>query len=310
MEKTLKVIYAPLGAEERERGLMLLREKGFAAELCETDADELKGIKELTDRRCFGAAIDRGERLNADLLLVIAADGKRVAAAIGEERGYTILGGGDLGALLTEYLLIREKETLAPKSKILRTVFTHDLGAVIAGRHGAAAEICGMDGDDLALAFEEDPDAVFAYDEGGSFLFDRGEREEIGLCAAARICEMAAYYKERGFALRDILRSLRHRCGYFLSAEDRVACGSLADAEPLFERLRKNADLFAAERGELRSEGAFLLRYEFHNGSRIFVTYDPAGKAARFLYRVKAKDLRGANALLTAYSDALFDLTE
>ena len=310
MEKTVKVIYAPLGAEERERGLMLLREKGFAAELCETDADALSEVGKGTDRRCFDAAMEQGERVDADLLLVLAADGKGVSAAIREARGYAILGGGDLGALLTEYLLIREKASLSVGSKILRTTFTHELGAVIAGRHGVSAEVVSADRDDLAAALETDPDAVFAYDESGVFLFDPDRREEIGFSAALLICEMAAYYKEQGFALYEILRSLRHRCGYFLSAEDRVTCGSLADAEELFDRLRQNADLFALERGELREESDFLLRYDFHNGTRIFVTYDPEEKAARFLYRVKAKDLRGTNALLTAYSDMLFDLTE
>ncbi|MBQ1252149.1 MAG: hypothetical protein IIY02_04455 [Firmicutes bacterium] len=308
MEKTLKVIYIPLCAEAGERGSALLREKEFDAELCEGDVDALRGIQNLTDRRCFETAISRGEQVNADLLL--AEDGTRVVAAIREARGYAILGGGDLGALLTEYLLIREKKSLSANSKILRTTFTHDLGAVIAERHGISAEIVPMDGDDLALAFEKDPDAVFAYDESGIFLFDPDRREEIGLSAVVFICEMADHYKKQGFELHEILRSLRHRCGYFLAAEDRIACRSLGAAEELFDRLRKNADLFASERGELREESGFLLCYDFHNGSRIFVTYDPEGKAARFLYRVKAKDLRGANALLTAYSDMLFDLAE
>ena len=68
MEKTLKVIYIPLCAEAGERGSALLREKGFAAELCEGDVDALSEVCDLTDRRCLESAMMQGDRFDADLL--------------------------------------------------------------------------------------------------------------------------------------------------------------------------------------------------------------------------------------------------
>jgi phosphoglucomutase len=136
--------------------------------------------------------------------------------------GYTHLTGNQVGALLLEYILGRlaEREAIPPGGVMVKTIVTGDLGRKVAASYGVETveTLTGFKfiGEKIK-EFEESGARrfIFGYEESYGYLAGTFARDKDAVGAAFLVAEMAAYYKERGRNLLQVLEDLSRRHGYF-----------------------------------------------------------------------------------------------
>lgn len=327
----LNVVYTPLHGAGLVPVTFVLKTKGYAVDVVAEQADpdgDFPTVKKPNpeERDALVPAIRRAGEIGADLVLGTDPDSDRVGIAVSDEGGYKLLNGNQIGALLVNYLLIRRKERLKKNSVILKSIVTNDFGAEIARRNGVnvVETLTGFKyiGEAITAYEESDEyDFLMGYEESYGFLIGKHARDKDAVVTSMLICEMAAYYKEQGYSLYDILKSLHHRYGYYLDAVDSVTYPGSAGKERMKEimgSLRKATDLFGEEdvtvldfqNGIDGLPPADVLKYVFSDGSWAAVRPSGTEPKLKIYYSVKGKNERAATARLMQYSDILLSATE
>ncbi len=173
-------------------------------------------------REAFGCALELAKTVRPDLLLATDPDCDRVGIAVRDGDGYTLMTGNEVGCLLLEYILSRRSAdgTLPHDPVVVKTIVTSDLAARIAEKYGCRVieVLTGFKyiGEQIGLlekAGEEDR-YVFGFEESYGYLAGTYVRDKDAVVSSMLICEMTAYYKEKGRTLLDVLHSLyrEHGC--------------------------------------------------------------------------------------------------
>lgn len=171
----------------------------------------------------FELAMKQGTRTNADILITVDPDGDRVGVAVKGQDDYVLLTGNQTGAILIEYLLtqLKDKGIMPANGRVFKTIVTSDLGRVIAEFHGASSE-------DVLTGFKfigekihhyqqtKEYKFLFGYEESYGYLIKPFARDKDAVQTVLAITEAAAYYKEQGRTLLDVLAELYERHGYYL----------------------------------------------------------------------------------------------
>ncbi|MFJ8066804.1 phospho-sugar mutase [Psychrobacillus sp. NPDC096426] len=175
------------------------------------------------EQSAFEYAIQYGEKYDADILVAADPDGDRVGLAVKTAEGYKLLSGNQTGAILIEYLLTQRKDkgTMPANGRVFKTIVTSDLGRVIAEYHGASTEdvLTGFKfiGEKIKQYEEtKEYEFLFGYEESYGYLVKSFARDKDAIQSVLAIVEAAAYYKEKGMTLVDVLNTLYERHGYYL----------------------------------------------------------------------------------------------
>ncbi len=171
-------------------------------------------------KEVFTLAIDLAEEVGADLILGTDPDGDRVGVVNKNKDGeYVVFTGNQTGALLVNYMLETRKE-LKGDLAIIKSIVTSEMGTVIAKDHGAEMvdvltgfKYIGEHITDWAKTGEKT--FVLGFEESYGYLTGEYARDKDAVVASALICEMAAYYKEKGMTLYDALEELYKKYGYY-----------------------------------------------------------------------------------------------
>ncbi|HHX86908.1 MAG TPA: phospho-sugar mutase, partial [Firmicutes bacterium] len=182
-------------------------------------------------------------RKQAELVIATDPDGDRVGCAVRNPRGdYEQLTGNQIGALLLDYILgrLNEQGKLPSNGIMIKTIVTGDLGKKIADDYGVKTmeTLTGFKyiGEKINQ-FEQtgEYNFLFGYEESYGFLAGTFGRDKDAIGAAYLIAEMAAYYKQQGKNLLQVLDHLFRKHGFF--REDLVSIGlqDMSEAEKLME---------------------------------------------------------------------------
>lgn len=88
------------------------------------------------EKDALNMALEQAKRANADLVIGTDPDCDRVGVGVLHNGEYTLLTGNQTGALLVDFYLKFKKQSLNPKSTLVKTIVTNDLGAEIARKNG------------------------------------------------------------------------------------------------------------------------------------------------------------------------------
>ena len=135
-----------------------------------------------------------------------------------------LLTGNQTGAILIHYILSQKKAhgTLPAKGKVFNTIVTSDMGAAIARSYGfeVVSTLTGFKfiGEQARMLEDTDYEYVFGYEESygyliGDFVRDKDSVQSVLMCA-----EAAAYYKQNGKTLYDVLMELYETYGCYREA--------------------------------------------------------------------------------------------
>lgn len=177
------------------------------------------------EKDALNMALEQAKRANADLVIGTDPDCDRVGVGVLHNGEYTLLTGNQTGALLVDFYLKFKKQSLNPKSTLVKTIVTNDLGAEIARKNGlnVVETLTGFKyiGDQITK-YEKTGENEFliGYEESYGYLVGTYARDKDAIVASMLICEMAAYYKKNKMTLVDALNVLYSEYGFYLDALD------------------------------------------------------------------------------------------
>lgn len=174
-------------------------------------------------REAFARALTMADTVQPDLLLATDPDCDRVGIAVRQDNNYVLLSGNETGCLLLEYILScrRANGTLPESPVVIKTIVTSDLATRIAEKYGCEMRevLTGFKyiGEQIdALEADGHPERyVFGFEESYGYLIGTHTRDKDAVVASMLICEMAAYYADRGRSLLDVLSQLCEEHGVY-----------------------------------------------------------------------------------------------
>ncbi len=229
-------------------------------------------------------AIERAKEIGADLVLGTDPDCDRVGIAVKDENGeFVLFTGNQTGALLVKFVLEQKKATLNPKSTLVKTIVTSELGANIGRKYGLQVEetLTGFKyiGDKINKYEDSgEQEFVIGYEESYGYLVGTHARDKDAVVSSMLICQMAAWYKNHGKTLIDGLNEIYAEYGYYLDSLDAFVLKGKDGAEKiqslmtqfrnkgtaLFEDLKEIID-FSEGIKDLPKEN--VLKYIWNDGS-------------------------------------------
>lgn len=177
------------------------------------------------EKDALNMALEQAKRANADLVIGTDPDCDRVGVGVLHNGEYTLLTGNQTGALLVDFYLKFKKQSLNPKSTLVKTIVTNDLGAEIARKNGlnVVETLTGFKyiGDQITKNEKTgENEFLIGYEESYGYLVGTYARDKDAVVASMLICEMAAYYKKNKMTLVDALNVLYSEYGFYLDALD------------------------------------------------------------------------------------------
>lgn len=178
------------------------------------------------EREAFTMAIELGKKVGADILIGTDPDADRMGAVVRTSNGeYEILTGNQSGAILVHYIIsqLKEQGKLPANGAVVKTIVTSELGATIASHYGMTVfnTLTGFKyiGEKMNQ-FEQSGDYtyLFGYEESYGYLAGNYARDKDAVVAATLISEAAAFYKQQGKTLIDVLEELYQQFGYYREA--------------------------------------------------------------------------------------------
>lgn len=166
-------------------------------------------------------ALDKARELNADLVMATDPDADRVGIAVKNlHNKFQLLNGNQTASLLIYYLLKRwqENKKLTGKQYIVKTIVTTDLIEHIAkkffvdcyntltGFKYIAAIIRKLEGE---------KEFIVGGEESYGYLISDFVRDKDAIASCAMIAEMAAYAKDEGHSLFEMLVDIYQKFGFY-----------------------------------------------------------------------------------------------
>ncbi|HIS58376.1 MAG TPA: phospho-sugar mutase, partial [Candidatus Limadaptatus stercoravium] len=171
--------------------------------------------------------------------------------------------GNQTGALMTEYILRRRKEsgTLPVNGAIVKTIVTTELARKIASGYGVATF-------DVLTGFKYIGEKIKEWETTGEYVYLFGFEESYGslvgthardkdaVAAAMIFAEMICYYDSLGMSLWQVLQNIYARFGFFDERSTSVAFGGVDGMDRMKGIMQKLRDTAFGEICGVRVEAA------------------------------------------------------
>lgn len=246
-QKDISVVFTPLHGTALKPVMRVLETLGYTNISLVTEQATVDGnfstVKSPNPEspEAFEYAIKKGKEVGAEILLATDPDADRVGLAVLNQKGeYTLLTGNQQGALLVEYLLSQQKALgILPENGVLfDTIVSSQFAATIAKSYGVAVEsvLTGFKfiGERINT-YEKTAEKtfLFGYEESYGSLINSLARDKDAVQAVMMSIEMAAYYKEQGKSLLDVLEELYQKHYYFGERLVNIELAGLDGAEKI-----------------------------------------------------------------------------
>lgn len=166
------------------------------------------------NRDVYKLATDLCEEQKGDLVILTDPDCDRVGISLKMEDQYVYPKGNHIGVLLFDYLC--KAKQLPQDPVMVRTIVSTELVDQIAADNGVEVEktligfkYIGEKIDQLKERY------VFGFEEGNGYLAGDYVRDKDGVSTTLLVCQMAAYYKQKGLSLIEVLDQISQKYGYY-----------------------------------------------------------------------------------------------
>lgn len=227
--KDLRVVYTPLNGTGLECVSRVLRKAGVGEIITVPEQEQPDGSfptcpapnPEAPEAMALGLRLC--ERQQSDLLLATDPDCDRVGAAARDGVEYKQFSGNQMGALLFDYICrTRVEHGDMPRRPVaLTTIVSTEMASDIANHYGVELRrtLTGFKyiGEEIGLlerAGEADR-FIFGFEESYGYLSGPHVRDKDGVNASLLICEMTAYYKQKGKTLWQVWGELERKYGIY-----------------------------------------------------------------------------------------------
>ena len=227
--KDLKIVYTPFHGTGLVPVTRVLQELGFenvyvVPEQAQPDGDfPTVAYPNPEDKAAFKLALDLAAEKDADLVLATDPDADRLGVYVKDRDGvYQVLTGNMSGCLLAEYTIsqIKEKQGLPEDGALIKSIVSSNMADAIAKYYGielietlTGFKYIGLE----ILKMEETGKGqyLFGFEESYGCLIGTYARDKDAVVATMALCEAAAYYKDQGKNLWDVMLEMYERYGYY-----------------------------------------------------------------------------------------------
>lgn len=226
-QKNLKIVYTPIHGTGVKLAPMSLKKFGFTNIYNVPEQDISDGnfptvhSPNPEETAALSMAIKKAESIDADIVMATDPDADRVGVAVKDNHGkFIILNGNQTASLLINYLLTRwaEKGKLKGKEYIVKTIVTTELLADIANKYKVPCY-------DVLTGFkfiaeiikEHEGKATFIGGGEESYGYLAGEfvRDKDAIMSCALIAETAAWAKDQGKSMFEMLLEIYKEYGFY-----------------------------------------------------------------------------------------------
>ena len=272
----LKIVYTPLHGTGRILVPRILKEMGlsnlYTVEEQMIPDGNFPTVKKPNPEipEAFTLGIKLAEEIGSDLVVATDPDADRVGVMSREADGsFACITGNQMGALLLDYVITARREAgkMPALPYAVKTIVSTELAQRICEVHGVKMY-------NVLTGFKFIGEVIKRHEEGGEpgeflmgfeesygYLFGGYARDKDAVSAAMLICEMTAYYREKGMTLSAALGELYRRYGYYLDMTHDIYMEGLDGIERrtrMMQNLRKNPPKAIGGRAVVRI-GDYLL---------------------------------------------------
>lgn len=254
VNRNIKIVYSPLNGTGLKPVLRTLKESGYINIEVVKEQEEPDGHfptcpypnPEVKEAMALG--LQYAEKQNAEIFLATDPDCDRVGIAVKDSEGkYILLSGNETGVLLLDYICLCRvaNGTMPTDAVMVKSIVTTELAERIAEHYGVKTinvltgfKYIGEYIGTLEKAGNKDS-FIFAFEESCGYLSGSYVREKDAVNGAFLICEMAAFYKNRGITLMDRLNELYQIYGFQLNSLHTFTFEGIAGYEKMQRIMRK-----------------------------------------------------------------------
>lgn len=225
----LKLVYTPLNGSGKRCVLSILERIGVKDITVVPEQSKPDGnfptcpYPNPEIREALQKGLDLCAKVQPDLLLATDPDCDRVGIAVRQGDDYKLLTGNEVGILLLDFICRFRKEAgTMPKDPVaVTTIVSTDMVDGIARDYGVEMRrvLTGFKyiGDQIAeMEAGGHPERyLLGFEESYGYLSGGYVRDKDAVNGSMLICEMAAYYKDKGQTLVDAINALYNTYGYY-----------------------------------------------------------------------------------------------
>jgi phosphoglucomutase len=322
-QKDMKIVYTPIHGTGVKLVPMALKKFGFTNIINVPEQDISDGnfptVKSPNPEEpaALSMAIEKAKSVGAELVMATDPDADRVGIAIKDNNGnFILLNGNQTGSILIYYLIRRwsENGNLKGKEYVVKTIVTTELIAEIAAKFNV--EIF-----DVLTGFKYIAE-IIKKNEGKKLFIGGGEesygylagefvRDKDAVIACSLIAEAAAWAKDKGKSLYDLLLDLYMEFGFYKESliniskkgkegQDEIqkmmenfrsntpkSLGGSKVVKVYDYQVRKSIDIQAGKTKELELPKSNALQFVTYEGTKITVRPSGTEPKIKFYFGVK-----------------------
>ena len=223
----MKIVYTPIHGTGVHLVPMALAKFGFTGVYNVPEQDVVDGnfptvvSPNPEEAAALAMALDKAEEVGADLVMATDPDSDRVGIAVRDTEGkLVLLNGNQTGALLYYYLLRKWSESgkITGKQYVAKTIVTTELLADMAGKYGVEIfdVLTGFKFIAEIIRREEGKkDFIIGSEESYGYLAGDFVRDKDAVMSCALIAETAAWAREQGKSLYELLLDIYLEFGFY-----------------------------------------------------------------------------------------------
>lgn len=252
----LKIVYTPLHGAGYMPVTTILDRMGIpynvVPEQAMPDPDfSTVSVPNPESRDALKLGIKLAKEIGATVVIGTDPDSDRMGVAIMDSNGeFSLLNGNQIGALLMDYILLRNKEnaTLPSNAAVIKTIVTTNFAKAIADSYGVTIY-------DVLTGFKfiggkikeweqtGEHTFMFGYEESFGYLSGTHARDKDAVVSAMLFAEMVCYYKSKGKLVCDRLTELYTKFGFYKDISISITYSGLDGMEKMasiMEKLHSN----------------------------------------------------------------------
>ena len=199
------------------------------------------------DPKAFEYALNLAKEVDADIVLANDPDADRIGLHIKDSKTgkYILFNGNMIGLTIAEYLISQKKEKgILPKNPaLIKTIVSSNMTDRICEYYGVELFLALTGFKNIAARirqFEQNNshNCIMGFEESYGCLIGTHARDKDGIIAVMLLCEIAAYYKNRGMTLWDAIQKMYEKYGYYREGQIPVVLEGAAGAEKIQEMMK------------------------------------------------------------------------
>ena len=251
--ESLKIVYTPLHGTGGRLVKKLFNELGYKNVHIVKEQEMPDGnfptvsYPNPEDPKAFEYALNLAKEVNADIVLANDPDADRIGLHIKDSKTekYILFNGNMIGLTIAEYLISQKKEKgILPKNPaLIKTIVSSNMTDRICEYYGVELFLALTGFKNIAARirqFEQNNshNCIMGFEESYGCLIGTHARDKDGIIAVMLLCEIAAYYKNRGMTLWDAIQNMSEKYGYYREGQIPVVLEGAAGAEKIQEMMR------------------------------------------------------------------------